>query len=46
MGSSQKTRMLVFSLFFVALIIFAALYPPPDAMSRPAVRSNSSELLR
>jgi len=46
MGSLQKTRMLVFSLFFVALIIFAALYPPLDAMSRVVARSNSSELLR
>lgn len=36
MGSLQKTRMFVFSLFFVALIIFAGLYRPLDAISRPA----------
>jgi preprotein translocase subunit SecG len=46
MGSLQKTRVLVFSLFFIALIIFAVLYRPADAISQPTVRSNSSELLR
>jgi len=36
MGSSQRTRLLVFAYFFVALIIFAIFYRPVDAMSRPA----------
>jgi hypothetical protein len=39
MESSQRTRLLVFSLFFVILIVFAVLYKPVDAMSRPAARS-------
>ncbi len=46
MGALQKTRVLVFSLFFVALIVFSVLYRPADAISRLAVRINSSELLR
>ena len=36
MESSQKIRLLVFSLFFVGLIVFAILYSPVNAVSRPA----------
>jgi hypothetical protein len=36
MGSSQRNRLLVFSLFLILLVIFAILYRPVDAMSRPA----------
>jgi len=39
--SSQKIRLLVFSLFFVALIVFAILYSPVNAVSRPADKENS-----
>src|SRR6476660_3151688 len=34
--SSQKIRLLMFSLFFIALIVFAILYSPVNAVSRPA----------
>ena len=36
MESSQKIRLLVFSLFFIALLVFAILYSPVNAVSRPA----------
>jgi hypothetical protein len=36
MGSSQTTRLIVFSAFLVTLIVFAVLYRPVDAFSRPA----------
>ena len=36
MGSSQRTRLIIFSAFLVLLIVFAALYRPVDAMRRPA----------
>jgi len=33
---SEKTRILVFSLFFLALIVFAIVYRPTNAMSDPS----------
>ena len=33
---SEKTRILVFLGFFLALIVFAVLYRPTDALSHPA----------
>jgi hypothetical protein len=33
---SEKTRILVFGLFFLALIIFAIVYRPTNAMSDPS----------
>lgn len=36
MKSSQRVRLLVFSLFFVALLVFAIIYRPADAFSRAA----------
>ena len=42
MKSSEKTRLLVFSLFGVALIIFAIMYRPVDASSHPADTGNST----
>jgi len=35
MGSSQRRRVLVFAVFLAALILFALLYRPADAASRP-----------
>lgn len=34
--TSEKVRIFLFSLFFVALLVFAFMYQPIDAMSRPA----------
>ena len=42
MGPSQRTRLLVFSIFFVLLVIFAALYRPVDAISRPASQTGAA----
>jgi len=39
--SAEKVRLLVFSLFFVVLLIFAVLYKPTEAISRPADKGNS-----
>jgi len=36
MRSSDKTRFVVFLVFFVGLIVFAILYTPTNAVSRPA----------
>jgi hypothetical protein len=36
MRSSDTTRFVVFLLFFVGLIVFAILYTPTSAVSRPA----------
>jgi len=36
MASSEKNRIVVLSVFIVALIVFAFLYRPVDAVSRPA----------
>lgn len=41
---SERVRLLVFSLFFVVLIIFGVLYRPPDAQSRPAESTSSAVL--
>lgn len=35
MRSSEKTRLLVFSLFVAILIVFAIVYNPVNAFSRP-----------
>ena len=42
MRSSDKTRLLVFSLFFVVLIVFAIVYSPANAFSRPADQGNAA----
>ena len=39
---SEKIRLLVFSLFFIALIAFAVLYRPTNALSSPADQGNVS----
>jgi len=44
MASSEKTRIFVFFLFFLALIVFAVLYRPTEAMSRPADQGNAAVL--
>ena len=35
MSSTQRVRLIVFSVFFLGLIVFAVLYRPVDAFSRP-----------
>ncbi len=40
MKSPEKVRLLVFSLFFVVLIVFAIVYSPANAFSRPADQGN------
>ena len=42
MTSSGRIRLLVFSLFFVALIAFAIPYSPTNALSRPAQPGDSA----
>jgi hypothetical protein len=42
--SSEKIRLLVFSVFLVALITFAILYNPVNASSRPADQGNSAAM--
>lgn len=37
--SSDKTRFLVYGIFFLAVILLAALYRPADALPRPATQS-------
>lgn len=39
MVGSEKTRILVYFVFFLALIALAVLYRPADALSRPAQQS-------
>ena len=39
MASSEKNRLCVFLLFIILLIVFAVLYRPTDALSRPADRT-------
>lgn len=41
MRSAEKVRLLVFALFFVVLIVFAILYHPVNAVSRPAEHGNA-----
>jgi cytochrome c peroxidase len=41
MNSSEKVRLLMFSLFMVALLAFGMIYKPIDAVSRPADQGNS-----
>ena len=42
MRAPEKIRVLVFFLFFVALILFAITYRPTNAQSRPADQRNST----
>ncbi len=35
-ASSDKTRILVYCVFFLAVVLLAALYRPADAFTRPA----------
>ena len=42
MRSSEKVRLLVFSLFLGILIIFAIVYSPANAYSRPADQGNAT----
>lgn len=44
MESSQKIRLLVLSLFFVGLIVFASLYSPVNAVSRPADKESGASM--
>ena len=37
----QRTRILVFGIFLVALIVFAILYQPTKALSDPANQTNA-----
>jgi len=46
MASREKTRLLVFSAFLFALILFAMLYRPVDAMSRPVSPENTAGVIR
>ena len=39
--SSEKTRLLVLSLFFAILIVFAIVYNPVNAFSRPTDQGNA-----
>ncbi|HTT18495.1 MAG TPA: hypothetical protein VMG82_06100 [Candidatus Sulfotelmatobacter sp.] len=41
MTSSEKTRLLVYCVFFLAVIALFALYRPADAFTRPAAHSNA-----
>jgi cytochrome c peroxidase len=43
---SEKVRLLVFSFFFVALIVFAVLYSPVNAVSRPADKEIAAPMPR
>jgi hypothetical protein len=39
---SEKVRLLIFSLFLVVLIVFAAVYQPVNAMSHPSQPGTSA----
>lgn len=41
MTSSDKTRFLVYGVFFLAVILLAALYRPADALTMPATQSRA-----
>lgn len=41
MASSEKTRVVVYLVFFVALIALAIFYRPQNAMSRPAEQNQA-----
>ena len=41
MTSLEKTRILVYCVFFLAVITLAALYRPADAFTRPAAQSSA-----
>jgi phosphatidylglycerophosphate synthase len=40
METSEKTRALIFAMFFVALVLFAVLYRPTEAQSLPTQKSH------
>jgi len=40
MASSEKTRILVYFVFFLVLITLAAFYRPADAFTRPVGQSS------
>ena len=44
MRSTEKVRLLVFSIFLAVLVVFAMVYQPVDAVSRPANRGNAAAL--
>lgn len=41
MASSEKTRILVYSLFFLAVIALGVFYRPVGAVSRPSAQSTA-----
>ena len=41
MASSEKTRILVYSLFVLAVLSLGVFYRPAGAVSRPAARSSA-----
>ena len=41
MASSEKTRILVYSLFFLAVIALGVFYRPVSAVSRPSAASTA-----
>ena len=42
MRSTEKVRLLVFSLFLAVLIVFAMVYQPVDAISHPSHPGNTA----
>jgi hypothetical protein len=44
--SSEKMRVLVFSLFLLALIVFGMVYRPADALSQPAGNSHTAAVVQ
>ena len=42
MRSTEKVRLLVFSIFLAVLIVFAMVYQPVNAMSHPAHPGNAT----
>ena len=44
MSSPEKTRVVTFFFFFLALIAFAILYRPTNALSHPADQSSATVL--
>ena len=41
MASSEKTRILVYSLFFLAVLALGVFYRPAGAVSRPGAQSTA-----
>jgi hypothetical protein len=44
MRSTERIRLLVFSIFLAVLIVFAMVYQPVDAVSHPAHPGNAAVL--